>query len=419
MVCSVCFKDIDKSNYVLIYNAKEVIHFHLFKLTPNQLSGVTNFNINQFSKKGSNFNENTKLGDIDTGVLNKILIERDYYMTPIDISITSLFNFDGVDTKRDSNEYTSSTPIFLVNNNLPIEIRFKKPYLMLIGLYTGKKKLSASFFDPFTREINSTFNPWYIDIRDSTYCIRNTVLGSTIDGMEIPRLLNIFSHKSKYFCHECDLVGDTQYNTTYFHRFSQGRDIDSARITREYRDCLLQRLGTNFDTMVFKGRSNYIDYLNSFYPMSTVFCDSLHIVYEGIEETILQSLKYLFPSNYQQLIEITEKLILPRTDLKSSINTKIDGVMHGNDMKFFLFHHGVECLLLVGFPKENVENFEDFRDIIRELDGKENEITVSEVLELYKRALIWTKNYAKLYTELKVTSKVHKYLFLKNYNINQ
>lgn len=144
--------------------------------------------------------------------------------------------------------------------------------------------------------MNNLVQPWKCKIRNRIYSVRSLVFGFCFDGVEIPKALNIYSHKGKNCCHICDLVGKTFENTTYHNRFSN-EDFRTAPYTREYRKFLLCRLGTNKSLGVFKGNSNFIDHLNSWFPMSTTFIDSLHVVYEGTFDSLLSLIKKLFPVN--------------------------------------------------------------------------------------------------------------------------
>lgn len=154
-------------------------------------------------------------------------------------------------------------------------------------------QVSPTALDPFVIEMNKIVEPWKCTIRQRNLIIRGAVFGSSLDGVEIPRVLGINSHKAKYCCHLCDLLG-SYLGKTYFYRYSENKDHRTAMITREYRNWLLYRLGTREDTLLFQCNSNYVDVLKSWFPMSNTFIDSLHVIYLGIFDTILDNLKIAF-----------------------------------------------------------------------------------------------------------------------------
>lgn len=159
------------------------------------------------------------------------------------------------------------------------------------------------------REINNVFDPFSCKIRDNILTVRLVVFGSCFDGAEIPKALNILNHKSYHCCHLCDLIGNTLGHTMYHNRFSNNQ-IKTSPYTRKYRKLLLNRLGTNISAGIFKGNSNFVDHLNSWFPMSTCFIDSLHAVYEGSFDTILKLLKKKFPVNYFYFIQFNKYYLI-------------------------------------------------------------------------------------------------------------
>lgn len=118
----------------------------------------------------------------------------------------------------------------------------------------------------------------------------------------------------------------------YYYRDSLA-EYYSARVTRLCRSYLLTRLGTNKDPMLFQGNSRLVDELLSFFPLSVCFGDSLHVIYEGIVENMLQYLKEIHPTLFGNLKTITSNLRCPRQS--TSLNYSTDsGSMVGNDKKY-------------------------------------------------------------------------------------
>ncbi len=226
--------------------------------------------------------------------------------------------------------------------------------------------------------------------------------------VEIADVLNMNAHNAIYGCNLCDISGKNLNHTTFFFRGSFGIPKESARITREYRQSLLHRLGTKEDTLCFQGNSRYVDELHSFFPMSVCFGDSLHVIYEGIMEMILKNLKDMYPRKYERLVEISKKIKCPRVPY-NYLNYRVDGYMSANNIKHFLIGYGFKCLILAGFPPDIVNLVKKLRMIVSELEEKEDKnLTVGRILYLHQETLNWTDEFARLFGNSAVVSKVHK-----------
>ena len=97
----------------------------------------------------------------------------------------------------------------------------------------------------------------------------------------------------------------------------------------------------------------------------------------------------------------------PRTDLKSSYNTNIEGSMKGSDKKFFFLNFLIPCMVLSQFPDYMVEFVREIRDIIFVLENYEP-IKVKDVFILYRRVVNWTIKFVEIFGSRDVTSKIHK-----------
>lgn len=143
--CTICNKDLDYWDYILIYDAKEAVSFHLFVQDEEEIDDLIHYNIEQNRMKGTPFEQDTNLGDFNSGFLVHVAREKNYY-SGSDISLATLFNFDAVNTKRKANLFKDVTPFFLLNCNLPINKRFKRENLILLGFYCGKKKGKVIYY---------------------------------------------------------------------------------------------------------------------------------------------------------------------------------------------------------------------------------------------------------------------------------
>jgi len=408
--CDKCDKAIESSNYIVVFDLREQIHLKLLSFNEETIQLMINNNKLEDSKKGKvEFNMQTEIHDINSGLLNHILINNGWYSN-CDISFTLLFNTDGVSLKRKSNNYKNVYGFWLAINQLPIEIRFKKENMILLGLFSGKEncKSSASLFSPFLEQFNKAFYPWKLNLREKTLTVRALVLGTTLDSVEIPHIFNINAHNSYFQCCLCDFCGKNAGKTRYFHRNSTGIDYNSSRITRKYRNLLLQRIGTKKDTMIFQGNSKYVDELLSFFPLSVCFSDSLHVIYEGIFDYMLKLMKKTYPNEFELLEEITSNLKCPRQ--QTHLNYFISGNMSANDLKYFLLSYGSKCLILAGFPNELVQLIQQLAEIVCKIEEKQNKnLTVAQLFEIYFDTLKWIDNYAKYFGNVYVTSKIHKF----------
>jgi hypothetical protein len=213
--CSHCKEEINHSDYILKFSLREQIHLKLLSLPKTVLEELKKKQNAQRNKKGESFEMESKIHDIDSGLLYFILRENCWF-DDCDLSFTLLFNSDGVSLKRRSNKYKKVYPLWLAINDLPIELRFKKEFMILIGIYSGEKDASPSLFDLFVQEFNSAFYPFSVIVRGETFKIRALVLGSTLDGVEIPHLFNINAHNAYCECHICNLIGKSSGKSRYY-----------------------------------------------------------------------------------------------------------------------------------------------------------------------------------------------------------
>jgi hypothetical protein len=247
--------------------------------------------------------------------------------------------------------------------------------------------------------------PWKLTVRGKTYLVRSIILGSCLDAVEIFRSLNTLAPNGIVHCSICDFVGCHNENTTYFYRFLSNKDGSSSLISREYHDLLLQK---NTVDCIFLGSSPYTLYAPTFFPPSTCFGDVLHVLYEGFLKDMFDCWKEASPQAYNNMISICNTLKIPRQD--SHYNTKVDTKFKAKDYKFFLFFIGQHCLKLAGFEEKYISNFKILIEIVEKLDAHlDNNLTVGDIFELYKKFLEWTKKFARLFSAQRITSKVHQF----------
>lgn len=322
--CTCCKKDIHTSDYVAVFDLREQIHLKLLSFPKEVLSHLLHQNQVQRNMKDVNFDENTVIHDVLDSLLNSVIRKNGFYDT-CDIGFIGMFNTDAVALERKCDVFQDVWGIWLAFLNLPIERRYKRENMVLLGLYTSKNniKLSTSTLDPFLEQINIAYQPWKMKIGEKNIISRLSVLGSSLDGVEIPRVFNIMAHNSYFQCCSCDFCGKW-FNKMYFYRYSYGIEPNSARITRDYRRCLLNRLQTYLDKGIFKGNSRFVDEIKTFFILSISFSDSLHVVYEGILKTLLDNIEKFNSKMFENLVSICQKLKHPRIP-GSSINTNIAG----------------------------------------------------------------------------------------------
>jgi vacuolar-type H+-ATPase subunit F/Vma7 len=136
--CTYCNSPIDSSSYLFFYNFIEVIN-HLFDhfledCKRNQFqSEITSDNeIKEMIKK--NFNFNTKIHDVDSGLLIQILKHYRFF-NDVDIAIIALENHDSTDLGRKTSHFKNVIPFYLKIANLPPNLNSKKDFLQKIGKF--------------------------------------------------------------------------------------------------------------------------------------------------------------------------------------------------------------------------------------------------------------------------------------------
>lgn len=150
---------------MIIFDLREQLQIKLNTLGEEKLNQLIEQNKME-NTKNEDFTEESKIHDINSGLLYYILRKSGWF-NDCDISFTLIFNSDGVGLKRKSDNYKNAYGFWLIINELPVEIRFKKENMILIGLFSGKtdnQKSSSSLFNPFVEEFNKAFYPWKIDL---------------------------------------------------------------------------------------------------------------------------------------------------------------------------------------------------------------------------------------------------------------
>jgi hypothetical protein len=128
-----------EKGFIFIFNAKEIVSFHLFTQTNEVVEFLLSNNIKQRRRRNRLFNEETLINDFDSALLSQI--STDYcFNENVDISFSFLMNFDGANLNRNSDEFRSVIPIYLKNLNLPVGVRDAKENLIVLGFYCGKRK---------------------------------------------------------------------------------------------------------------------------------------------------------------------------------------------------------------------------------------------------------------------------------------
>ncbi len=409
--CTECQRDIPVYNYMFVFDLREQIHLLLLSLPTQVLNFLKKQQIRQRELSKQVFEESNAIHDVDTGLLNHIVRKNGFYDS-CDISLLSIFNTDAVALERKSKFYKDVWGIWLAISSLPIGIRFSKENLILAGLYTNKDnvKLSTSTLDPILEQINIAYDPWEVEVGDEKLKVRMLNIGSVLDGVEIPRVFNVLGHSGYFPCCSCDFCGSFQHEVRklYFYRKSS-RYPTSARLTREYRRCLLNRLKTSLETMSIRGDSKLIDEIKSFFALSTTFSESLHVIYEGVVKTLLEQLKKYNSKMYEKLVELYKEVKYPR-HTGSFFNTNIDTKMKGKDYKFFILSYGWKCILLAGYPRNIVELFKELASIVSELEEKEDKgLTIKRIIQLHNQTMRWTDTVSSIFGHSVITSKFHRF----------
>lgn len=65
--CNFCKENISASNYILLFNPKESVHFHLFSLPKEDFEYIKLYNSRMNQRESKTFDEDTKIKDIESG----------------------------------------------------------------------------------------------------------------------------------------------------------------------------------------------------------------------------------------------------------------------------------------------------------------------------------------------------------------
>ena len=229
--CSECQCQLDVSNYVALFDLREQVHLKLLSFPKQILDLLLEQHKQQSQLKGEDFDENTVIHDSSSGLLNHVLRKNGFYESS-DLGLLLVWNTDGVALERDSNLYKDVWGVWLAFASLPVELRFLRENMVLLGLYSNKEnvKLATSTLAPFMEQINRAYDPWEVNVGELKLKVRLFTLGTTLDGVEIPRVFNVFAHSSYFQCCICDFCGKrhSELSRMYFYRDSTANP-ESAR----------------------------------------------------------------------------------------------------------------------------------------------------------------------------------------------
>ena len=136
-------------------------------------------------------------------------------------NISFMFNTDGAPVFKSSK--MSIWPIYLVINELPINIRFNKENMILAGLWFGSKKpFMLSFLKPIVKELEKLENGVEMKCRErGTFTMRAILLACICDLPARAILMNFVQYNGAYCCAKCLQRGEsTASGKGHAHTFS-------------------------------------------------------------------------------------------------------------------------------------------------------------------------------------------------------
>ena len=119
-----------------------------------------------------------------------------------------LWNTDGVSIFRSSN--TNIWPFYLVINELPFEIRFSRPHMLMCGLWHGQmtKPLMNTYLQPILDELLKLENGFEINTVSGVKNVQGYLLAGTADLPAKSLVLCMVNFNAAFSCHKCLQQGE-------------------------------------------------------------------------------------------------------------------------------------------------------------------------------------------------------------------
>ena len=164
----------------------------------------------RFSRKKANPNS---LTDIYDGQLYKEQVANNGFLSKrFPFNISFMWNTDGIPIFKST--AISLWPVMFTINELPINMRFKKQYVLLGGLWFGKKPEGNIIMQPFQQSLKNLYDGFDVILPDNSPArARAMLLCGTCDLPAKSSFLGMISHSGAWGCSVCKQKGESVATT--------------------------------------------------------------------------------------------------------------------------------------------------------------------------------------------------------------
>lgn len=393
----------------------------------------------RFKRKKANPNS---LNDIYDGQLYKEQVENNGFLSdrfPYNISL--LWNTDGIPIFKST--AISLWPVMFTINELPINMRFRKQYVLIGGLWFGKKPEGNIVMTPFQQSLRNLYTGFDVVLPDNTAArARAMLLCGTCDLPAKSSFLGMISHSGAWGCSVCKQKGGSVETKRPPRRRKKARNEERQQIQANeprkgsvwvyrYQEDIELRNHSEMESYgkeAFKEAKRGMPFklINVFgvkQPsiLTSLFrdvcrgmaVDQMHCLWLGLMKKFLNL--WFDKSNSSEpfslfgKIHIVEELFLqicPPNFVKRGIRSLIENLarLKASELKNFAFYYSLPILYKV-MPDVYYDHYHEFISCISILCS--SSITPEQLIDCGKRLENWVKKFEELYGVRHMVMCVH------------
>jgi hypothetical protein len=442
--CGVCQKQYDKLDNrfqrlcATCKTTRLTMYYHLN--IENQIQNIMNkVKLKDFEK----IKISDDLTDITDGrIYKQLLASEDGHLFEKKLAFSFSLNTDGISISNKSK--LTIWPVFLVINELPLNIRFSIDNVILAGLSVGSEKPNIDiFFNPIVIKLKKLEIGVNISIENITRDTKFFLISSVFDKPAKSAILNMISCNGFFGCTKC-LQKAQSFKTNELKFFLNEKETtesietpESTGSTRLYlfnNDWNNKRTEKSYDEDLKQVKNNIaaklketsvngikgpciLSCLKHFHPIRSTCIDYMHSVLEGV---IKNFFKYWFSSEftkapfslrkYMKEIDHRLSLIMPPRFVPSTPRSIYEyNLWSAHEYLSFIMYYAVPVFTDV----MSHEHYENIKKLILFLETiLSQEINVNHLLKVEKFLIQFVSELESLYTKSIMLSGVHELLHL-------
>ena len=365
-------------------------------------SFVNNLNY-KYTRKKININN---FEDFYDGKIYKELEAQGFFVNPYNITFT--WNTDGVRVFKSSGY--NVWPFYLIINELPPHLRYKKENMMLVGLWFGHEAPKPNLFTTsILEELTTIVAGIKVKILNTFEVIKGLVICGTCDWPAKAKFLNMTGHSGFFGCPKCYTKGKKlNKNLVYSKKVKRLRSTATTKRLAAFATPDKKVKG-------IKGPSSLFNYVYD--AIRTTVVDDLHCVYLGVVKTFITL--WLSPKYSDQswsLIKMTQVIndrlqkVKPPSFVKRYPRNLTDHKFwKGQEFKTWLLAYCFPILIDL-LESDYLNHFKLFILAIYLLN--QESISAGDLEKAKQLINKFVFDFPKLYPEQKLVPNLHKLLHL-------